>query len=72
MALRDIILHERRIELAFENHRWNDLLRTGKSDLRDDGTREPAETDIQLSASQFLPGNAEPPGIPDTVFGAAA
>lgn len=29
--LRDIILHERRVELAFENHRWTDLLRTGKA-----------------------------------------
>lgn len=29
--LRDTIYHERRIELAFENHRWEDLLRTGKA-----------------------------------------
>lgn len=28
-SLRTAILHERRIELAFENHRWDDLLRTG-------------------------------------------
>jgi hypothetical protein len=27
--LRDIILHERRIELAFENKRWHDLVRGG-------------------------------------------
>jgi hypothetical protein len=30
-ALGDIIAHERRVELAFENHRWHDLVRTGKA-----------------------------------------
>lgn len=30
-SLRDIILHERRVELAFENKRWLDLVRTGKA-----------------------------------------
>jgi len=30
-ALSDIIAHERRVELAFENHRWHDLVRTGKA-----------------------------------------
>ena len=30
-ALREAILHERRIELAFENKRWLDLVRTGKA-----------------------------------------
>jgi len=29
--LKDLILHERRIELAFENHRWFDLLRVGNA-----------------------------------------
>ncbi|MBD8487370.1 RagB/SusD family nutrient uptake outer membrane protein [Echinicola sp. CAU 1574] len=29
--LRDIILHERQVELAFENHRWHDLVRSGKA-----------------------------------------
>jgi hypothetical protein len=29
--LRDSIYHERRVELAFENHRWEDLLRSGKA-----------------------------------------
>src|SRR5690606_37887512 len=29
--LRDIIAHERRVELAFENKRWTDLVRTGKA-----------------------------------------
>jgi len=31
VALREIIYHERRVELAFENHRWEDLLRTGRA-----------------------------------------
>ncbi|WP_162340711.1 RagB/SusD family nutrient uptake outer membrane protein [Cyclobacterium salsum] len=30
-AFRTAIAHERRVELAFENHRWFDLLRTGKA-----------------------------------------
>jgi hypothetical protein len=30
-AFRDAIARERRVELAFENHRWFDLLRTGKA-----------------------------------------
>jgi hypothetical protein len=30
-TLRDIIFQERRIELAFENKRWLDLVRTGKA-----------------------------------------
>jgi hypothetical protein len=30
-ALRAVIYHERRIELAFENHRWFDLIRTGQA-----------------------------------------
>ncbi len=31
VALQAIILHERRVELAFENKRWHDLVRTGKA-----------------------------------------
>ncbi|SIN64259.1 RagB/SusD family nutrient uptake outer membrane protein [Chitinophaga niabensis] len=31
VALRAIILHERRVELAFENKRWLDLVRTGNA-----------------------------------------
>ncbi len=30
-ALRDTIMHERRVELAFENKRWFDLVRTGQA-----------------------------------------
>ena len=29
--LKQVILHERRVELAFENHRWEDLLRSGNN-----------------------------------------
>lgn len=29
--LRTMIVRERRVELAFENHRWHDLVRTGKA-----------------------------------------
>ncbi|MEH6307957.1 RagB/SusD family nutrient uptake outer membrane protein [Olivibacter sp. CPCC 100613] len=29
--LADAIAHERRVELAYENHRWHDLVRTGKA-----------------------------------------
>lgn len=31
VALQKIILHERRVELAFENKRWHDLLRSGNA-----------------------------------------
>lgn len=30
-ALANAIAHERRVELAYENHRWHDLVRTGKA-----------------------------------------
>ncbi|MGJ1238596.1 RagB/SusD family nutrient uptake outer membrane protein [Sphingobacterium siyangense] len=30
-ALRDLIFKERRVELAFENHRWHDLVRSDKA-----------------------------------------
>jgi hypothetical protein len=30
-AFADAIQHERQVELAFEGHRWFDLLRTGKA-----------------------------------------
>lgn len=30
-TLRTMIVRERRVELAFENHRWHDLVRTGKA-----------------------------------------
>ncbi|MDQ7947507.1 MAG: RagB/SusD family nutrient uptake outer membrane protein, partial [Pedobacter sp.] len=30
-VLRTLIAHERRVELAFENHRWHDLVRSGNA-----------------------------------------
>ncbi|MDR2120002.1 MAG: RagB/SusD family nutrient uptake outer membrane protein [Tannerella sp.] len=30
-ALREMIFHEQRVEVAFENHRWYQLLRTGRA-----------------------------------------
>lgn len=43
-AFRDAIAHERQVELAFENHRWFDLLRTGKAAtvMAAHGTRDKA------------------------------
>ena len=29
--MREVIRNERRVELAFENHRWFDLIRTGRA-----------------------------------------
>jgi G:T/U-mismatch repair DNA glycosylase len=51
--LRAVILHERRVELAFENQRWHDLVRTG--------TVIPVMTAYGTKAKtiyKFLPGNA--------------
>jgi hypothetical protein len=51
--LRDVILHERRVELAFENQRWHDLVRTG--------TAIPVMTAYGTKAKtiyKFLPSNA--------------
>lgn len=52
-AFRDAIFHERQVELAFENHRWYDLLRTGKAvDIMNaHGAREKA-------AKNYIPANA--------------
>ncbi|MDR6942970.1 RagB/SusD family nutrient uptake outer membrane protein [Mucilaginibacter pocheonensis] len=51
--LRAVIMHERRVELAFENQRWHDLVRTG--------TAIPVMTAYGAKAKtiyKFLPGNA--------------
>lgn len=58
----DIILNERRFELAFEGHRWHDLVRTGRAvstltNLEDEfRTRWPIPQD-ELDANQLLEQN---------------
>lgn len=58
----DIILAERRFELAFEGHRWHDLVRTGRAvatlpNLEDEfRTRWPIPQD-ELDANQLLEQN---------------
>lgn len=51
--LRTIIMHERRVELAFENQRWHDLVRTGTAIPVMTAYGEKAKT-----IYKFLPGNA--------------
>lgn len=68
-SFRDAVLHERRIELAFENHRWFDLLRTGtaiavmtaygKSEIADPTTPPPDflplnENSFQVTKDKLL------------------
>ncbi|MGX5821020.1 RagB/SusD family nutrient uptake outer membrane protein [Chitinophaga lutea] len=57
-ALRDTIQHEMRVELAFENQRWYQLLRTGKAQetMRRHGMEEKARLSRLSSASY----NVEP------------
>jgi tetratricopeptide (TPR) repeat protein len=57
-ALRDIIAHERRIELAFENKRWLDLVRTDKAIevMTENGNYIKANYDVD---GYFLPGAYE-------------
>lgn len=58
-ALRYVLLHERQVELAFENHRWFDLIRTGKAIeiLSAHGDRERANP--TLDPPDFLPVTEE-------------
>jgi len=53
-AFRDAILQERRVELAFENHRWYDLVRSGKavSVLTEHGKHEIAQK-IYIPAGSY-------------------
>lgn len=52
-AFREAVWHERMVELAFENHRWLDLLRTGRVEtvMRAHATREKA-------AKNYIPAAA--------------
>ena len=58
-SMRYALLHERQVELAFENHRWFDLIRTGKAIeiLTAHGERERANP--TLSPPDFLPVTSE-------------
>jgi len=53
-ALRAVIDHERRVELAFENHRWFDLVRTGEAISVMTAFRYRAEGEIWLFVANFL------------------
>lgn len=54
--LRDIILHELRVELAFENKRWLDLVRTGKAIEVMNQNGEYLKT--VHAGESYLPGNS--------------
>jgi hypothetical protein len=58
-AFRNVLLRERRVELAFENHRWFDLIRSGKAIeiLTAHGERERANPTIP--PPNFLPITSE-------------
>ncbi len=58
-AMRYVLLQERRVELAFENHRWFDLIRSGKAleILAAHGVRERANP--TLDPPDFLPVTSE-------------
>jgi hypothetical protein len=57
-ALREIILHERRVELAFENKRWLDLVRTGKA------------VEVMSAHGQFIKANY--PNVPANAYNLTA
>ncbi|MFT2009993.1 RagB/SusD family nutrient uptake outer membrane protein [Pontibacter sp. 13R65] len=50
-AFRDAVLHERRLELPFENSRWFDLIRTNTAE---EALQNSALTKITIQPSQYL------------------
>jgi len=57
-AFREAVAHEQRVELAFENHRWYQLLRTGKAvDVMTEHGMEEKERLSRLSSASY---NIEP------------
>lgn len=57
--LRDLIEHERQIELAFENKRWLDLVRTNKAIAVMNAQGEKIKANPQ---AYYYPANITPPG----------
>lgn len=55
-AFREAIYQERKVELAFENHRWFDLVRTGKAVevMNAHGQREIAKVPSQYPAGAYV------------------
>ena len=55
-AFRDAIYQERKVELAFENHRWFDLVRTGKAVevMNAHGQREIAKAPAQYPSGAYV------------------
>jgi hypothetical protein len=54
-AFRDAVMQERKVELAFENHRWYDLIRTGNAItiMNAHGAREIAKNPSQYPAGSY-------------------
>ena len=51
---REAIAKERRLELAFENHRWFDLLRTGKAIEVMNSCKDGSIFDLNINQHQLL------------------